>query len=436
MNQPTVAIVGRPNVGKSTIFNRLVGHRVSIVDDSPGITRDRIYAHAEWLGTHFSLIDTGGIDIGNAPFIKQITAQAEIAINEADVIIFMVNGQQDLTAGDDKIAKILYRTKKPVVLAVNKVDNPRIKNGIYNFYSLGFGKPYPISGAHGLGLGDLLDQVLRKFPTGLANHDDHSIRFSLIGRPNVGKSSLVNAILGQNRVIVSKKAGTTRDAVDTEFKRKHSLFTIADTAGLRKRGKIYENAEKYSVMRAMKAIDNSNVVVVVLDAVEGIREQDKKIAGYAHQAGKGIVIAVNKWDAFKNKNNQSQHDFRVAFYTEFKYLSYAPVIFVSAKTKMHLGQLINLIKTVNCNHELRIKSSTLNDVMMAAVSLTPTPSIKGRRLRIYYTTQVSVAPPTFICFVNDPHLMHFSYARYLKNQIREHFNFMGTPVKLISRRRK
>lgn len=434
MSQPTVAIVGRPNVGKSTIFNRLVGHRISIVENTPGVTRDRIYAHARWLGTQFNVIDTGGIDIGKAPFLEQITAQAEVAIDEADVIIFMVDGRQSITSGDDKIARILYHSKKPVVLAVNKVDNVKIRDEIYGFYSLGFGKPYPISGAHGLGLGDLLDQVLRDFPAQLSNPSENRINFSFIGRPNVGKSSLMNAILGQNRVIVSHQAGTTRDAVNTPFQKNHVKYTAIDTAGLRKRGKVYENTERYSDMRAMKAIDDSDVAVVVLNADEGIREQDKRIAGYAHNAGKGVIIAVNKWDNVK-KTSSSQRDFRIAFYNEFKYLNYAPVIFVSAKTRYHLGQLIDLVNKVYRHHNYRIKSSVLNNVITDAIAVTPTPSMKGRRLRVYYATQVATAPPTFVFFVNDPHLMHFSYARYLENQIREHFDFMGTPIKLISRHR-
>ncbi|MCK8606488.1 ribosome biogenesis GTPase Der [Apilactobacillus ozensis] len=435
MGLPVVAIVGRPNVGKSTIFNRVVGERISIVEDTPGVTRDRIYAHGDWVGHEFSIIDTGGIEIGDQPFVKQITAQAEIAIEEADVIIFMVNGKEGITNADENIAKILYRSNKPVVLAVNKIDNLESRADIYDFYSLGFGDPYAISGAHGIGLGDLLDQVIANFSEQQDNKEDDSIRFSLIGRPNVGKSSLVNAILGEERVIVSDVSGTTRDAINTKFVDNGQKFTMVDTAGLRKRGKVYENTERYSVMRAMKAIDNSNIALVVLNAEEGIREQDKRIAGYAHDAGKGVIILVNKWDTLK-KTNSTQRDFEAAIRAEFQYLSYAPILFVSALTKQRLAKLPELIKTVYDNHGRRISSSSLNDVIMDAIAITPTPSIKGRKLRIYYATQVKTAPPTIVVFVNDVDLMHFSYVRYLENQIRKYYDFTGTPLKIIPRSRK
>ncbi|KRM67874.1 GTP-binding protein engA [Apilactobacillus ozensis DSM 23829 = JCM 17196] len=435
MGLPVVAIVGRPNVGKSTIFNRVVGERISIVEDTPGVTRDRIYAHGDWVGHEFSIIDTGGIEIGDQPFVKQITAQAEIAIEEADVIIFMVNGKEGITNADENIAKILYRSNKPVVLAVNKIDNLESRADIYDFYSLGFGDPYAISGAHGIGLGDLLDQVIANFSEQQDDKEDDSIRFSLIGRPNVGKSSLVNAILGEERVIVSDVSGTTRDAINTKFVDNGQEFTMVDTAGLRKRGKVYENTERYSVMRAMKAIDNSNIALVVLNAEEGIREQDKRIAGYAHDAGKGVIILVNKWDTLK-KTNSTQRDFEAAIRAEFQYLSYAPILFVSALTKQRLAKLPELIKTVYDNHGRRISSSSLNDVIMDAIAITPTPSIKGRKLRIYYATQVKTAPPTIVVFVNDVDLMHFSYVRYLENQIRKYYDFTGTPLKIIPRSRK
>lgn len=435
MSMPTIAIVGRPNVGKSTIFNRIAGDRISIVEDTPGVTRDRIYAHGEWLGNTFSMIDTGGIDMGDEPFLKQITQQAEVAIDEADVIVFVVSVKEGITDADDKVAKILYRADKPVVLAVNKADNPELRQDIYDFYSLGFGDPYPISGAHGLGLGDLLDAVIKAFPDKEGQVDDDSIRFSLIGRPNVGKSSLVNALLGEDRVIVSEIAGTTRDAIDTKFVADSTEFTMVDTAGIRKRGKVYENTERYSVMRAMKAIDNSDVVLFVLNAEEGIREQDKRVAGYAHEAGRGIIIVVNKWDTLK-KNNQTLHDFEVHVREEFQYLAYAPIVFVSAKTHQRLGELPAMIKTVAANHAKRIQSSTLNEVIMDAIAMNPTPNDNGRRLRVYYATQVAIQPPTFVLFVNDPDLMHFSYERYLENQIREHFDFTGTPIHLIERHRK
>ena len=436
MANPVVAIVGRPNVGKSTIFNRLAGERISIVEDTPGVTRDRIYARTEWLGHPFNLIDTGGIDIGDEPFLTQITEQAEIAIEEADVIIFVVSVKEGVTDADEKVARILYRTDKPVVLAVNKVDNPELRADIYDFYSLGFGEPIPVAGTHGIGPGDLLDKIIKEFPKDATNEEDDSIKFSFIGRPNVGKSSLVNAILGENRVIVSNIEGTTRDAIDTRFETEDGTkYTMIDTAGIRKKGKVYENTEKYSVLRAMRAIDRSDVVCVVLNAEEGIREQDKHVAGYAHEAGRAIVIVVNKWDTLK-KDNKTMSDFENLIRQEFQYLSYAPIVFVSAKTKQRLDKLPELIKRVNDNHEQRISSAVLNDVVMDAIAHNPTPTDNGKRLRIYYATQVAIKPPTFVIFVNDPELMHFSYERFLENQIREAFDFEGTPIHIIERRRK
>lgn len=436
MVNPVVAIVGRPNVGKSTIFNRLAGERISIVEDTPGVTRDRIYARTEWLGHPFNLIDTGGIDIGDEPFLTQITEQAEIAIEEADVIIFVVSVKEGVTDADEKVARILYRTDKPVVLAVNKVDNPELRADIYDFYSLDFGEPIPVAGTHGIGTGDLLDKIIKEFPKDATNEEDDSIKFSFIGRPNVGKSSLVNAILGENRVIVSNIEGTTRDAIDTRFETEDGTkYTMIDTAGIRKKGKVYENTEKYSVLRAMRAIDRSDVVCVVLNAEEGIREQDKHVAGYAHEAGRAIVIVVNKWDTLK-KDNKTMSDFENLIRQEFQYLSYAPIVFVSAKTKQRLDKLPELIKRVNDNHEQRISSAVLNDVVMDAIAHNPTPTDNGKRLRIYYATQVAIKPPTFVIFVNDPELMHFSYERFLENQIREAFDFEGTPIHIIERRRK
>lgn len=436
MANPVVAIVGRPNVGKSTIFNRLAGERISIVEDTPGVTRDRIYARTEWLGHPFNLIDTGGIDIGDEPFLTQITEQAEIAIEEADVIIFVVSVKEGVTDADEKVARILYRTDKPVVLAVNKVDNPELRADIYDFYSLGFGEPIPVAGTHGIGTGDLLDKIIKEFPKDATNEEDDSIKFSFIGRPNVGKSSLVNAILGENRVIVSNIEGTTRDAIDTRFETEDGTkYTMIDTAGIRKKGKVYENTEKYSVLRAMRAIDRSDVVCVVLNAEEGIREQDKHVAGYAHEAGRAIVIVVNKWDTLK-KDNKTMSDFENLIRQEFQYLSYAPIVFVSAKTKQRLDKLPELIKRVNDNHEQRISSAILNDVVMDTIAHNPTPTDNGKRLRIYYATQVAIKPPTFVIFVNDPELMHFSYERFLENQIREAFDFEGTPIHIIERRRK
>lgn len=437
MANPTVAIVGRPNVGKSTLFNRIAGERIAIVEDTPGVTRDRIYAHGEWLGKHFNLIDTGGIEISDEPLLTQIRQQAEIAIDEADVIVLVVDIENGVTDADEQVARILYRSDKPVVLAVNKVDNPERRSDIYDFYSLGLGEPYPVSSVHGVGLGDLLDAIIHSFPDNAANGDDESIHFSFIGRPNVGKSSLVNAILGQNRVIVSNVAGTTRDAINTVFTAKDGQeFTMVDTAGIRKQGKIYENTERYALMRAMRAIDDSDVVCVVLNAEEGIREIDKHIAGYAHEAGCGVIIVVNKWDTLKEKDHRTMTDFTNLIRYEFQYLNYAPIIFVSAKTKQRLNQLPGLIEEVNAHHKRRVQSSVLNNVLMDAIAANPTPTQNGKRLRVYYGTQVATEPPTFVIFVNDPELMHFSYKRYLENQIRQAFDFTGTPIHLIIRQRQ
>lgn len=434
---PIVAVVGRPNVGKSTLFNRIVGERISIVEDTPGVTRDRIYAHAEWLGKHFSMIDTGGIEISDQPLLTQIRQQAEIAIDEADVIIFVADVENGVTDADEQVARILYRSNKPVVLAVNKVDNPERRSDIYDYYSLGLGEPYAVSSVHGIGMGDLLDAVIKEFPDNAANDEDDSIHFSFIGRPNVGKSSLVNAILGENRVIVSNVAGTTRDAINTQFETADGQkFTMVDTAGIRKKGKIYENTERYSLMRSMRAIDDSDVVLVVLNAEEGIRELDKHIAGYAHEAGCGVIIVVNKWDTLKEKDHRTMTDFTNLIRQEFQYLSYAPIIFVSAKTKQRLNQLPGLIEEVYQHHRQRIQSAVLNDVLMDAIAANPTPTQNGRRLRVYYGTQVATEPPTFVIFVNDPELMHFSYERYLENQIRKAFDFSGTPIHLIKRQRQ
>ena len=435
MPKPVIAIVGRPNVGKSTIFNRIVGERVSIVEDIPGITRDRIYSAGEWLNHEFNIIDTGGIDIGDEPFLTQIRQQAEVAIDEADVIIFMTNGRDGVTAADEEVAKILYRSKKPIVLAVNKVDNPEMRSDIYDFYSLGFGEPFPISGTHGLGLGDLLDEAANHFPKIEEEaYDDETIRFSLIGRPNVGKSSLVNALLGQERVIVSNIAGTTRDAVDTPYSKDDQDYVIIDTAGMRKKGKVYESTEKYSVLRALRAIERSDVVLVVLDGEEGIIEQDKKIAGYAHDSGRAVIIVVNKWDAVK-KDEKTMKAFEENIRAHFQFLDYAPVVFLSAKTKKRTQTLLPVINEVNESHSIRVQTNVLNDVIMDAVAMNPTPTHNGSRLKIFYATQVAVKPPTFVIFVNDTELMHFSYERFLKNRLREAFGFVGTPIHIIARAR-
>lgn len=435
MTKSVVAIVGRPNVGKSTIFNRIVGERVSIVEDTPGVTRDRIYSSGDWLTHEFNIIDTGGIEIGDAPFQTQIRAQAELAIEEADVIIFMVNVREGLTQSDEMVAQILYKSKKPVVLAVNKVDNPEMRNDIYDFYALGFGEPYPLSGSHGLGLGDLLDAVASHFKDIVDDdYDDDTIRLSLIGRPNVGKSSLVNAILGEERVIVSNVAGTTRDAIDTEYTFDDQKYVLIDTAGMRKKGKVYESTEKYSVLRALKAIERSNVVLVVIDAETGIIEQDKRVAGYAHEEGKAIVIVVNKWDTVE-KDSKTMKKFMDDIRQNFQFLDYAQIAFVSAKESARLQTLFPLINEASENHKKRVQSSTLNEVITDAISMNPTPTDKGRRLNVFYATQVAIEPPTFVVFVNDVELLHFSYKRYLENQIRHAFGFEGTPVHIIARKR-
>ncbi|MEG0254299.1 MAG: ribosome biogenesis GTPase Der [Vagococcus sp.] len=436
MANPTLAIVGRPNVGKSTLFNRIAGERISIVEDIPGVTRDRIYAHGEWLGREFNIIDTGGIEMSDEPFMDQIKHQAEIAIDEADVILLIVSGREGITDADDYVARILYKSNKPVILAVNKVDNPEMRSDIYEFYSLGLGDPIPVSGSHGIGLGDVLDKVCEHFEMVPETEDDDTIRFSLIGRPNVGKSSLINAILGEERVIVSEIAGTTRDAIDTSFTSPEGQkFEMIDTAGMRKKGKVYESTEKYSAMRSMRAIDRSDVVLVVLNAEEGIREYDKRIAGFAHEAGKGIIIVVNKWDTL-DKDNHTMKNFEEDIRKEFRYLDYAPIIYVSAITKQRLHKLPEMIETVSQNQTLRIPSSVLNEVIMDAVAINPTPTDKGKRLKIFYATQVAIKPPTFVVFVNEEELMHFSYARFLENQIRKAFEFEGTPIRIITRRRK
>ncbi|MDF2535240.1 MAG: ribosome biosis GTPase Der [Bacillales bacterium] len=435
MPKPVVAIVGRPNVGKSTIFNRIVGERVSIVEDEPGVTRDRIYGSGNWLNHDFNIIDTGGIDIGDEPFLSQIRYQAEIAIDEADVIIFLSSGREGITQADEEVAKILFRSKKPVVLAINKIDNFEMREEIYEFYSLGFGDPIPISGSHGMGIGDLLDEVAKKFPEyNGQEYDDDVIKFCLIGRPNVGKSSLVNAILGEERVIVSSIAGTTRDAVDSPFKNNGQKYVIIDTAGMRKKGKVYENTEKYSVLRALSAIERSDVCCIVIDGETGIIDHDKKVAGYAHEAGRAIVIIVNKWDAV-NKDEKTMKEFEEKIRAEFLFLNYAPVVFLSALTKKRIHTLMPVINLACNNHAMRVQTNVLNDIVFDAVAMNPTPTHNGQRLKIFYVTQVAIKPPTFVVFVNEPELMHFSYERFLENRIRESFGFEGTPIKFFTRQR-
>jgi GTP-binding protein len=435
MARPIVAIVGRPNVGKSTIFNRIIGDRVAIVEDKPGITRDRIYGVGDWEGKQFSIIDTGGIEISEDEILKSIRAQAELAIDEADVIIFMTDAKDGLTTSDSEVAELLYRSNKPIVLAVNKVDNLKRQEDIYEFYNLGFGDPIGISGAHGIGIGDLLSEIISKLPEGIEDeYGEDVIKVALIGRPNVGKSSLVNALLGEERVIVSDVAGTTRDAIDTQFEKDGQKYVLIDTAGIRKRGKVYENTEKYSVMRAMKAIERADVALVVINAEEGIIEQDKHIAGYAHEAGKAAIFVVNKWDVVEKDDKTLQH-FTNTIRDHFLFMTYAPVVFVSATTKQRLHKLLPVVNSVAEQHSMRVQTHVLNDLIIDAVTFNQPPSDKGKRLKISYATQVAVKPPTFVLFVNEPELMHFSYQRYLDNKIRDAFGFEGTPIRILSRRK-
>lgn len=405
------------------------------MEDRPGVTRDRNYARASWMGHQFSIIDTGGITWEDSTIDEEIRAQAEIAIEEADVIVMLADASQGVTSLDERIAHLLYRADKPVLLAVNKADNPEQRTDIYDFYSLGLGDPIPVSGSHGTGIGDLLDEVVKNFSPDAEKTEEGVISFSVIGRPNVGKSSIVNRLLGEERVIVANEEGTTRDAIDTPFVKDGTKFRVVDTAGIRRRGKVYEKTEKYSVMRAMSAMERSDVAILVLDASTGIREQDKHVAGYAHEAGLGMIIAVNKWDLPK-KDSSSGKDFEAVIREEFSYLDYAPIVFVSAKTGKNIDQLPKMVKEVYENKNQRIQSSVLNDLLLEASRLVPAPMVKGKRLRVYYMTQVKTNPPTFVVFCNDPELMHFSYQRFLINQLRENFDFTGTPIKILPRKRK
>ena len=429
-----VAIVGRANVGKSTIFNRMVGERISIVEDVAGVTRDRIYAKASWLTKEFSVIDTGGIELENASFTTQIKMQAEIAIEEADVIVFVVNGREGITKEDEYVARLLQKSRKPIILVVNKIDDNQFRDYIYEFYALGVGDPIPVSGSHGIGIGDLLDQIINQLDLQDEETNEDEISFSIIGRPNVGKSSLTNAILGEERVIVSNIEGTTRDAIDTPFVKDGQKYRVVDTAGKRKKGKVYENIEKYSILRALTSIEKSDVILVVIDGETGIREQDKHVAGYAHEAGKGVVIVYNKWDLV-DKDEKTMQKKQKEIYEQFKYLDYARIVFTSAKTGQRVDQIFPLIQESYENSRKRVQTSVLNDVLVDAQLMNPTTTFNGGRLKIFYANQVAVCPPTFVLFSNDPQYLHFSYKRYLENRLREAFGFEGTPIHIICRKR-
>ncbi len=438
MSKPIVAIVGRPNVGKSTLFNKLGQKRVSIVDDMPGVTRDRIYLDAEWLQHEFTMVDTGGIEFDESNHILQsMRQQAELAMEEADVIVFVVDGRAGLTTSDEEVAKVLRGTKKPVVLAVNKVDSPQREMDIYEFYNLGLGDPIGISATNVLNLGDLLDAIVDKFPeVEVEEKDEDEISIAVIGRPNVGKSSIVNKILGEERVIVSDMPGTTRDAIDTHFTKDGFKFTLIDTAGMRRRGKIEEAVERYSVMRSLRAVDRADVVLMMLNAAEGITEQDKKIAGYAHESGKGVIIVVNKWDIYPEKDDKSTLRFTDDLRDEMGFLQYAPVLYTSALTGQRVNRVTELVKYVVEQQSMRIKTSVLNELIRDAISVNPPPMHKGRQLKILFMTQTDVCPPKFIIFVNDMNLMHFSYLRFIENRLRESYGFEGTPIRLIVRNRE
>ena len=431
----TVAIVGRPNVGKSTVFNRMLEKRLSIVEDSPGVTRDRIYGECEWLSKTYRLIDTGGIQIKDVPFQKEINAQVEIAIDEADVIIFLVDGRNGLTSDDEYIARLLQKSKKPSILAVNKIDDFSMIDNIYEYYKLGIGDPIAVSGVHGIGIGDLLDKVSEYMPDRQIEDYEGMIKFSIIGRPNVGKSSLTNAFLKQDRVIVSNIEGTTRDAIDTKFSVDGVDYVCIDTAGIRKRGKVYENVEKYAVLRAKSAIDRSDISLVVLDASTGIIEQDKHVAGLAHEAKKGVIIVYNKWDLV-DKDDKTMANITKQIRKEFVYLDYAPIAFVSAKELKRVNTILPLINMVYENLNKRIKTSVLNEVILDAQMAIPAKPKNGKRLKIYYASQVSSAPCTIVLFVNDPDLMHFSYERYIENKLREAFGFEGVPINIVCREKE
>lgn len=437
MRKPIVAIVGRPNVGKSTLFNRIAGARISIVEDKPGVTRDRIYADCQWLEYPFTLIDTGGIDAqSNDVILSQMRDQAQVAIDTADVIIFLANGRESYTITDSEIAQIVRKSQKPILLVLNKIDKHEKPLHYYDYFDLGLGEPLMISAANAMGIGDLLDQVVEHFPS---NEDmietEGEIKIALIGKPNAGKSSLINRLIGEERVIVSEVAGTTRDAIDTSFTYQGQPYVLIDTAGIRRKSKVHDNVEKYSILRALTAVERADVCFILVDAVEGITEQDKKIAGLAHEAGKASIFVVNKWDLL-TKDNHTFTEFTKDIREEFSYMPYAEVAFVSAKTGQRVHSLLTLAQTVKENASLRISTGVLNDVINEATSLNQLPSDKGKRLKIYYVTQVEIQPPTFAFFINDKELAHFSYMRYLENQLRKNFNFQGTPIRMKLKARK
>ena len=438
MSKPTVAIIGKPNVGKSTFFNYIVGSRISIVEDTPGVTRDRVYAESNWRGRTFTVVDTAGIEPESDDIIiSQMREQAKIAIEIADVIVFLTDVKQGVTAADEEIATMLRKSKKPVVLVCNKADNMgRDKNEIYEFYNLGMGEPYPVSAANALGIGDVLDAIYDNFPEKDENEeDDGRIKVAVIGKPNVGKSSLINKILGENRTIVSNIAGTTRDAIDTEYENEYGKYVLIDTAGIRRKSKVSESIEKFSIMRTLLAIERADVCLMMIDATEGVTDQDAKIAGEAHEAGKGIIIVVNKWDEYE-KETGTLEKYKKDIYAKLSYLSYAPVIFISAKTGQRVDKLFNMINNVAEQNAMRISTAMLNQVINEAIAIVQPPTDKGKRLKILYGTQVSTKPPTFVIFVNNKELFHFSYERYLVNQIRKEFGLEGTPVRMIAREKR
>lgn len=433
MSKPIVAVVGRPNVGKSTFFNKIVGKRVSIVEDTPGVTRDRIYAEADWCGVDFAMIDTGGIEPSNSDVIpSQMRAQAEIAMDMADVVLFMVDGREGLTNSDHEVAEILRRKSSNVVLAVNKIDGSNLPDDFYDFYELGLGEPMAISAANKLGLGDLLDRLVENFPKGLGSDDDDRTKIAVVGKPNAGKSSLINALLGENRVIVSDIAGTTRDSIDSPFEKDGDKYLLIDTAGIRRKSKVNEDIERYSVIRAIAAIERSDVCLMMIDAETGITDQDKKIAGLAHESGKGVVICVNKWDAIE-KETGTMNEFKKRIKAEFPFMQYAPAIFISALTGQRLDQIIEMAKVVAENRAMRVPTGQLNSLIADAVMMKHPPSDKGKSLKIYYASQVGVKPPLFSFKINSRDLMHFSYSRYLENRIRDTFGFEGTSIKFVFR---